>query len=111
VLQGKRGALEELAREVAAEKKKEYEESRKRLKIDRESWFYERSIRGDSWVLYAEGKNIEESFSSWFASDEPFDLWLKQQMQEITGIDFNGSIPSGFPTRLFKYPSAFKYPP
>ena len=105
VLQGKRGALEELARVVSSQKKKEYDESRRRLKIDRESWFFERSIRGDAWILYEEGRNVEESFATWIASDEAFDVWLKQRMQEITGIDFSGPLPSGLSSRLFKYPA------
>ena len=104
VLQGKRGDLEELARVVLVQRKKEYEESRRRLKIDRESWFFECTVQGDAWVLYEEGKNVGDSFASWVASAEPFDVWLKQQIREITGIDFSGPIPNPPSIRLLKYP-------
>jgi len=103
VLGGRSGALEELARIVSASKRREYEESKRRLRIDREVWFLETSMTGDTWMIFEEGKDIERSFSEWMASQEPFDVWLKEQMREITGIEFSGTSPR-VPRRLLRYP-------
>ena len=104
VLQGKRGALEELARTVTVTKKQEFADSRKRLNIDKESWFFESSIRGDSWILYEEGLDASKSFADWIASNDPFDMWFKEQVAMITGIELSIPLPSSPPRQLFKFP-------
>ncbi len=103
VMPGKKAALEELAKSVSGPKRKEYDTSEKKLKIDRETWFVENSPQGDTWILYAEGKDLEKSFAKWVASKEPFDLWFKEQVRTISGVDFNNPPPGELPKQLLRY--------
>lgn len=103
ILPGKRADLEELAKTVTGPKKKEYDTSEKKLKIDKETWFIESSQQGDSWIFYAEGKNIEKSLGDWIVSKEPFDMWLKEKIKNITGIDYNNPPPGALPKQILKY--------
>jgi hypothetical protein len=103
ILPGKRTALEELAKTVSGSKKKEYDNSEKKLRIAKETWFVESSPQGDVWILYAEGKDLAKSFDGWVASKDSFDLWFKGQMKEITGIDFSNPPPGDLPKQLLRY--------
>ena len=96
--------MEELARTVNGSKKKEFNDSRKRLNIDRESWFFESSIRGDSWIFHVEGRDASKSFADWIVSKDSFDIWFKEQVGMITGIELSIPLPSSPPRQMFKFP-------
>jgi hypothetical protein len=94
VLPGKTAALRELAKTVSGPKANDYDQHEKRFKIDKESWFLQRSPQGDWFVAYFEPKDTKWS-EAFTASKEPFDLWLKDRLKEISGIDFSAPPPPG----------------
>jgi hypothetical protein len=94
VLPGKTAALRELAKTLSGPKATDYDEHEKRFKVAKESWFLQQSPSGDLFVAYFEPKDAGwmEAFAS---SKEPFDVWLKDQLKEISGIDFSAPPPPG----------------
>lgn len=103
VLPGKRKLLEELSKSLAGPKKGEFDASEKRVKVRKEDWFLQSTPQGDLCLFYGEADNWSKSLSDWGASKDPFDIWLKDQLREITGVDFNRPIPGPLPTELLKY--------
>ena len=104
VVRGKQDSLKYLSGLLSDRKRKEFQVSRQRLGINREIWFFESSMRGDTLIIYQEGEGAQKSFVAWVESQDPFDVWLKDQMKEITGIDFAPPAPESTPSPLLKYP-------
>ena len=104
VLHGKRSLLEGLLEVLGSTKKREFGDSKKRLGVEKESWFLESSIRGDSLIMHWEGSAPQDSFNRWMSSSDSFDVWLKSQLLEVTGVDLNTPVPGGPSRRLMKYP-------
>lgn len=102
--EGKTEALKYLVGIISDRKRKEFQASRQRLGVDKETWFFESSMRGDTLILYQEGQGAQKSFAAWIESKDSFDVWLKDQMKEITGIDFAPPPPESTPALLLTYP-------
>lgn len=103
VLPGKRVRLEELAKNLSGPKRGDFDASEKRVKMRKESWYLQSTPQGELCIVYGEADNVPKSVADWAASKDPFDLWLKTQLKEITGIDFNQPIPGPWPVELLRY--------
>ena len=59
---------------------------------------------GDALVGYMEASNFGQAIGQFGASKEPFDVWFKQRMKEVTAVDFE-NIPADFrpPELLSRY--------
>jgi len=62
---------------------------------------------GDQLVGYMEAANFGQAVAQFSASRDRFDLWFKQRMADVTGVDLN-NIPAGFapPELLSQYVAA-----
>lgn len=59
-----------------------------------ESWYYQ-EIEGKPYVIgVAEGEQLDEGFESWGTSDDPFAVWFREQVKEMTGCDLS-EAPKG----------------
>ncbi len=95
VLPGKRGALKEFGKTVTA-RRREFEASEKRLGIPKEAWFAQSTPQGDLVLIYFEAKDPARALGEFARSQDPFDLWFKEQVKAITGVDLN-QPPAGPP--------------
>ena len=89
VLAGKRDQLRSFARKLEGEKRLEFEASQRGFGISKEGWFLREDADGDTVVVYVEAEDVAKALGALVQSKEPVDLWLKQEVAEITGIDFN----------------------
>ena len=53
----------------------------------RETWSLQSTPSGDLVLVWFEAPDIEKAFGSLAESTEPFDVWLRAQVQEINGVD------------------------
>ena len=103
VLPGKRALLEGLAKTLSGSRKNELDASQRRIGIRKESWFLQSTPQGDLVIFYAEGDDVPKAIATWAASKDPFDVWLKAQLKEISGIDWNRPFPGPFPSQHLRY--------
>ncbi len=61
--------------------------------IDREVWAIQQTPQGDLFVAYLTGEDIAQAFTQFAASQDEFECWFKQQVQETTGADLNTPPP------------------
>ncbi len=94
ILPGKTEKGREFLRELGGARKEQFDASERRLDIGKEVWAIQRMGEDDIFVVYFAGRNIGEAFKQFAASRDEFDQWLKRQLGEITGADFNAP-PSG----------------
>jgi hypothetical protein len=93
ILSGKSDGVREFMSEVAGPKLAEFETSEARIGIVREGWFLQPTPMGDLAVVHAEGDDPVASLGAFIASDDPFDVWFKQQILELTGVDLTQAGP------------------
>jgi hypothetical protein len=99
ILPGKTVAARAFHEELEGRRKGEYARSQRARGIVRELWFLQETPNGDLFVAYLEGPDLNQALDRIAASREAFDIWFKQQLAFVTGIDLNNSL-SGPPSRL-----------
>jgi hypothetical protein len=103
ILPGKKAKLEELARAISGPKQKDFAESEKRCRIDKETGFLQSTPQGDALIIYVEARDTAKASEDWRSSKHPFDLWVKERAKEITGVDFNNPPASEGPKQIIRY--------
>ena len=48
---------------------------------------------GDMGIVLLEADDVVASNNKFAASKEPYDVWFKQQLKPITGLDWNQPVP------------------
>jgi hypothetical protein len=91
VLPGKIEQARAFATEVMGPRRREFEESQARFGATRETWTLQSMPDGDIVLVWFEAPDIEKGFATLGESTEPFDVWFREQVQEINGVDL--SVP------------------
>ena len=100
---GKEEALREFYREVEGPRQAEYDRSEQRLGISKEVVFNARTDGGSVAVIYIESDDFERAFGQFVQSQDEFDLWFKQQVLDISGLDLNNPPEMELPELLSVY--------
>ena len=104
ILKGKEAELKDLAKTLKGPKRKEFDKSEKRLKTTKETWFIQESPQGSMALAYFESKiDPVKAFEGLAGSKDSFDVWLKDKMREISGIDFNKPSEGPMPEQIMTY--------
>lgn len=85
-----RAAMEACAR---GERRSSYDSSRRRHGIPRESVWIQQTPAGDLAVVYLEADDLEAAFQGLGSSQDPFDQWFREVIEDIHGIN----LAEGFP--------------
>ena len=104
VLPGKSKQARELAKAVKAKHAKDFALSEKKSKVTKEFWFLQTSSQGDMIIDYLEAANPAKGFATFAKSKDKFDVWLKAQIKDISGIDMNKPSDDPLPEVLLSFP-------
>lgn len=100
ILSGKTGEARDFMRALETDRKADHANSNKRVGMIREVWFLSSGPSGDQLVGYAEMANFEQVIGEVAASQDEFDVWYKQRLAEVTGVDMNDPSPALEPLEL-----------
>ena len=100
VLQGREDEPREFARETL-ERRNEFEESQRRLKVSKEEWSLQQTPMGSLVIVRFETGDIEGAFAGLAESNEPFDVWFRLRVQEITRVDLSAPMERPPPEIIF----------
>ena len=106
ILPGKTEEWRRFTEELNGPRRTEWEESRRRVGIQREASYLNETPQGHLVVVYFDTEGpLEEIFQRLGTSQEPFDIWFRQKAKEIHGFDLEqpppGPLPQlGFDMRL-----------
>jgi hypothetical protein len=92
LLPGKTEEARVSQRELDTERKAEYDRSERQIGISKEYWFIASAPSGDQRVVYMETADFTRALGMFSQSQEPFDVWFKQQLAEVSGVDL-GNLP------------------
>jgi hypothetical protein len=95
VLPGKTSEARDFMRELDGPRKREFDTSERRIGITKELWYLASLPSGDQLIGYMEAHDFGKAVGMFSASRDPFDMWFKQRMLAVTGVDFN-NIPADF---------------
>ena len=90
ILAGKVEAWRRFCQELAGSRRKPYEASRQRLGITRERLALVETAFGSTAVTTLEAPDIAQALGQIIASVIPFDIWYRDQLQELHGINLAG---------------------
>jgi hypothetical protein len=88
--------------EMLGPRRAEYEESRRRLHIKKERVLVQRDPDGPK-IIYAittQRNRIAEIYPGLAASQEPFDVWYKERIKSLLGIEFRPEFQTEEPVTL-----------
>ncbi len=86
---GKTEQYMRLVEEVRTTRAAEAQEARRRYMVGEENWYLEHTPQGDVSLYYVEVADAASYSQSYAMSRDPFDVWQKQMLMDITGLDFN----------------------
>ena len=89
ILPDKTDAARAFQREVDTTRKADYARTERRLGVTREYWFIAELPGGDQFVVYFDSADVNQVMSGFVQSRDSFDLWFKEQVREVTGLDLN----------------------
>ena len=81
----------------------EFDATEKRQGISKEFWSLAKSPQGSMVLVYIEGQDMGKIFTNFAHSKDPFDIWLKEQVKEVSGVDLNTPLPGTMPENLMIY--------
>lgn len=102
LLPGKEAAVKQFAKDMQS-RKKDFEKSEKRLDVKRETWFLQTSPQGSLVIVNFEAKDLNKTFTGFAKSTNPFDVWMKDQVKQLTGLDMSAPMTGPLPELLFSY--------
>jgi len=91
VLAGKTEQRKHFSQEIAGPRRSEFEASRKRFGITRHASYLQQTPQGELVIVYMEAQDIRRMLEGLGTSQEPFDVWVREQTKEIHGIDLSQS--------------------
>jgi hypothetical protein len=94
ILSGKSQAARDFHRELSEHRMSEYDRSERRIGITREDWFIASVNGGDQLVAYMETADFPQALGQFSQSRDPFDLWFKERLADVTGVDLNEPPPN-----------------
>jgi hypothetical protein len=103
LLPGKEDELRAFYREVDGPRQQDYDRSEQRLGITKEIAWLAPLNGGSAAVIYIESENFEQAFSQFVQSQDEFDLWFKQRVLDLSGLDLNNPPEMELPDLLSVY--------
>jgi hypothetical protein len=100
---GKEEALRDFYRELEGSRHDDYDHSEQRLAISKEVAFGAKTDAGMFAVIYIESEDFETAFGQFVQSQDEFDLWFKQQLLDVSGVDLNNPPEMELPELLSVY--------
>jgi hypothetical protein len=90
ILNGKVEAWRRFCQELSGSRRNPYEASRQRLGITRERLTLVETDFGATAVTTLEAPDVAQALGQIIASELPFDIWYRERLQELHGVNLAG---------------------
>ena len=100
LLPGKTADARRFLQQLDGPRRAEFDASERRIGITKELWFLGQVPGGDQLIGYMETPDFARAFGQFVASRDAFDLWFKEQMLSISGLDLNNPPADMQPAEL-----------
>ena len=86
---GQADTVRRMRQEALGARRNEYEESRRRLGITEERAWIQSTPAGEMVLVYLEAEDTQRALQEMAESQEPFDVWFRQYIQDAHGVDIS----------------------
>ena len=93
VLPGKEQADLDWVEEMTGPRREEYESSWKQLGVTRHAVWHQPTPDGTVAVVYLEADDIPRAMEAIASSDDAFNQWFRERVQDVHGIDLESGPP------------------
>src|SRR3954447_7073548 len=93
ILEGKEEAGRSFAAETVGARRSGFEALQARSNVTRETWAMQETPMGSFMLVWFEG-DVEKAFTDLATNESEFAVWLRAQVNDITGVDL-GKPPDG----------------
>src|SRR5262245_46120205 len=100
---GKFEAWKRFAAEMAGPRRAEHEASRQRLGMTKERAYLQQTPQGDMAIVYMEANDVGQVFQGLATSQDPFDVWFREQVNDLHGVDLSQPPSGGLPEITFDW--------
>jgi hypothetical protein len=104
VLPGREADARKFAQETL-DRREEFGASQQRLAVTREEWALQQTPMGSLVIVRFETDDVERAFAGLAESSEPFDVWFRQRVLDITGVDLSAPMESPPPEIILDWSS------
>jgi hypothetical protein len=87
LVSGGADTVRRMREEALGARRSEYEESRRRLGITDERAWIQSTPTGEMVLVYLEAEDPQRALQGMAESQEPFDVWFRQYIQEAHAVD------------------------
>ena len=102
VLSGKEAEARALASELLGPRREQYDSFQAHSAITRETWAIASTPGGTFVNVWFEG-SIEQGFADLATGQDEFTVWFREQLLNITGVDFSAPPDSAPPEIIFDW--------
>jgi hypothetical protein len=102
VLPGKEDEARKLATELR-QRGDEFGASETRLGVTREEWSLQQTPLGSQVIVRFECADVGAAFGGLAQSSEPFDLWFRERVKDISGVDLGQPSQGPAPEIIFDW--------
>jgi hypothetical protein len=103
VLPGMSDRCRQFSAELLGPRRAEFEASRARLGIGSEQLWLQESPQGTLAVVYLEAEDLERCLAGISSSQDPFDVYWREQIMAIHGIDLSQPLPGPLNEHTFEF--------
>ena len=100
-LPGGAAKLRAIADEVRGPRRAEFEDFHHRAGLTAERWFIQQTPQGELCTVVLEGDPMT-AIGTLGASDRPFDVWFREAVKKVHGVDFAQPMPGPPPEVVFE---------
>ncbi len=100
ILAGKVEAWRRFCQELSGSKRLPYEASRQRLGITFERLSLVENAYGAISVTTLEAPDVDRALGQIIASEIPFDIWYRERLEKLHGINLSGYVQFAQPTPI-----------
>ena len=100
ILSGKVEAWRRFCQELSGSRRLPYEASRQRMGITRERLALVETSFGATAVTTLEAPDVDRALGQIIASEIPFDIWYRERLQKLHGINLTGYEQFAQPTPI-----------
>jgi hypothetical protein len=103
IMPGKTADARTFMNQLDTTRREEFDQSERRIGITKELWYLAQLPSGDHLVGYMESPDFSSALPGFVGSRDPFDLWFKEQMLAVTGLDLNNPPADMKPAELLSH--------
>jgi hypothetical protein len=104
VLPGKEDEPRKFAQETS-DRGEEFDASQRRLGITTEEWWLQQAATGSMVLVRFESPDVAAAFADLGQSNEEFDVWFKERVLDITGVDLSAPSHDPLPEVILSWPT------